>query len=76
MARVRQLFNLVSVETAKRQRLCHHNRRKHQIAADERCLVLRNAASSGSKNYCIQCGTAILDKAQQDLTDLRSELLP
>ncbi|MEJ7774635.1 MAG: hypothetical protein WKF72_07460 [Nocardioidaceae bacterium] len=75
MAKVRQLFNNVSIETAKRKRICHHNRAKHQVAAGERCIVVRDATNNASKNYCVACGTAILDRAQQDLNDLRRELL-
>lgn len=74
MAKVRQLFNTVSVDVAKRRRICHHNRAKHHVAAGERCLVIRDPANSSSKNYCMACGTAILDRAQQDLNGLRSEL--
>jgi hypothetical protein len=75
MAKVRQLFNAVSIETAKRKRVCHHNRAKHQVPASERCLVIRDPTNNASKNYCVPCGTAILDRAQQDLDGLRSELL-
>jgi len=75
MAKVRQLFNAASIETAKRKRICHHNRRKHQVLAGEKCLVLKDAASGGSKNYCVECGTAILDRAQDDLDGLRRKFL-
>lgn len=75
MARTRQLFNTVTVETAKRKRICHHNRAKHQVVAGERCLVIRDPTSNASKNYCVSCATAILDRAEQDLAGLRAELL-
>ena len=75
MAKVRQLFNAANIETAKRKRICHHNRRKHQVLAGEKCLVLRDATSGGSKNYCVECATAILDRAQDDLNDLRAKVL-
>jgi hypothetical protein len=75
MAKVRQLFNAVSVDTAKRKRICHHNRAKHHVAAGERCLVIRDPTNNATKNYCVPCGTAILDRAQEDLDGLRLELL-
>ncbi len=74
MAKIRQLFNAASVETAKRRRVCHHNRRKHEVLAGEKCLVLRDAGTGGSKNYCVECGTAILDRAGEDLDALRKDL--
>ena len=67
-------MSAATVEIAKRQRICHHNRRKHEVLAGDRCLVLKDAASGGSKNYCMECATAILDRAQEDLDDLRHEL--
>lgn len=75
MAKVRQLFNAASVETAKRRRICHHNRKNHAILSGEKCLVLTETGLAGSKNYCTECGTAILDRAQKDLDDLRKELV-
>jgi hypothetical protein len=74
MAKVRQLFNNVSVETAKKKRICHHNRRKHEVLGGERCLVIKDP-SGGKKNYCVECATGILDRAQDDLDDLRGTLL-
>lgn len=73
MPKVRQLFNAVDVEVAKRRRICHHNRRKHEIAQGERCLVIRSP-DGGHKNYCVACATEILDWADQDLQALRDEL--
>jgi hypothetical protein len=74
VAKVRQLFNAASVEVAKRRRICHRNRRKHSIAAGERCLVLKDPGTGGTKNYCHQCAGEILDRAQGDLDDLRHQL--
>lgn len=73
MAKVRQLFNRVEVQTAKRQRICHHNRKKHSIAKEERCLVIREP-DGGSKNYCVECGSEILDRAAEDLANLQNKL--
>jgi hypothetical protein len=74
MAKVRQLFNMASVETAKRRRICHHNRRKHSIAAGDRCLVLKDPSSGASKNYCVECAAQIFDRADADLAALRGAL--
>jgi hypothetical protein len=74
MAKVKQVLNAVSVEEAKMKRICHRNRKKHSIAGGERCLVIRDPASGGKRNYCVECGSAILDVAADDLQALRSEL--
>jgi len=74
VAKIRQLLNGASVETAKRRRICHHNRSKHSIAANTKCLVVKDAASGGSKNYCPQCAADILAHAETDLAALRNEL--
>jgi hypothetical protein len=75
MAKVRQLFNAATVEAAKRQRICHHNRKKHAITMGQRCLILKDGQGGGSRNYCIACATEILDQAKVDLDVLRWELL-
>lgn len=75
MPRVRQLLNAAAVETAKRRRICHHSRKQHAVLAGDKCLVLTDPTSGGSKNYCLACATAILDRAQEDLDDLRAELV-
>lgn len=36
---------------------------------------LTDPTSGGSKNYCVACATAILDRAQEDLDDLGAELV-
>jgi hypothetical protein len=75
MAKVRQLFNTATIKVAKRRRICHRNRRKHSITAGQPCLVLKDPASGISRNYCVECATAILDRAQTDLDALREELV-
>lgn len=74
MPKVREVLAHVSVETAGRQRVCHRNRAAHVVAKGETCLVIRQAASSGSKNYCRVCAVSILEQAAQDLVDLRAAL--
>lgn len=74
MGKVRQVLNGVSVEEAKRQRICHHNRKKHSVSKGEACLVIRDPSTGGSKNYCIECGNEILDVASTDLDALRADL--
>jgi hypothetical protein len=74
MPKVRQLLNAACVETAIRQRMCHHNRKKHSIPAKTRCLVIRDVASGGSKNYCPECAEAIFTRVDLDLAALRNAL--
>jgi hypothetical protein len=75
MAKVRELLIAASIDTAKRKRICHRNRRGHSISAGERCLVIKNVGGAGgSKNYCAECAAAILDRAQGDLDALRHGL--
>lgn len=74
MAAIRRVLKDLSVETAKKSRICHRNRDDHTIKAAESCLVVRDPTSQGSKNYCRKCATEILDKAAEDLTAIRSAL--
>lgn len=74
MAKVREILGHVSVETAKGKRICHRNRRAHSIAKGEPCLVIREPASGGSKNYCVSCAAAILKCAEADLKRLHQHL--
>lgn len=75
MSKVRQLLNEASVETAIRGRICHHNRKKHSIAANTKCLVVKEGATGGSKNYCPVCAAEILAQVDKDLASLRSAFL-
>lgn len=74
MARVRRVLTLVSVEVAKRRRICYHDRKHHSIDGGARCLVIKEASGEGQKNYCQTCGLEILDQAADDLATLRKEL--
>ncbi len=74
MAKIRQLLNGTSVETAKRRRVCHRNRTKHSIAANTKCLVVKDPASGASRNYCPRCAADILAQVESDLAALKAEL--
>lgn len=74
MAKVRQLLNAASVETAKRKRICYRKRGNHEIGAGENCLVVKEPNTNGSKNYCRDHASEILDRAQDDLSKLREQL--
>ncbi|MCB9610424.1 MAG: hypothetical protein H6716_27800 [Polyangiaceae bacterium] len=74
MAKVRDVLGHVSVETAKGKRVCHRNRRSHSILQGEVCLVIRDPASGGSKNYCAPCAAAIVERAAAQLRGLQQAL--
>jgi len=74
MAKVRDVLGHVSVETAKGKRICHRNRRSHSILKGEVCLVIREPASGGTKNYCVPCAAAIVERAAAQLLGLQHAL--
>jgi hypothetical protein len=74
MPQIRHILGAVFVETASRKRICHRDRRNHAVAKGEPCLVIKDGASGGSKNYCTTCGLEILDQAAEDLQRLRDRL--
>lgn len=74
MPQIRRLLGAATVETAIRRRVCHRDRKKHSIEKGGACLVVKDSASGGSKNYCPICALAILDQAADDLQALRDEL--
>lgn len=74
MPQVRRILVGLSIETAMRRRLCHRERKAHSIPRGGVCLVIKDAASSSSKNYCPTCALAILDVAADDLQRLRDSL--
>lgn len=76
MPKVRDVLTHVTVETAKRKRICHRDRVDgHSIPSGIRCLVIKDAATGGSKNYCLDHGNEILDAAEKRLGGLRTELV-
>lgn len=74
MAKVKRILKDASVETAVRKRICHHSRTKHEIPGGTQCLVVKDPASGGSRNYCPECAASILDQADDDLSALRAQL--
>jgi hypothetical protein len=74
MPKVRRVLGACTVEIAQRRRICHRDRKNHSIPKGAACLVIKDAASAGSKSYCPQCALAILDQAADDLQALRARL--
>ena len=72
MAAVRDIISHIEIETATRKRICHHNRKDHNITAGEKCLVISEQSGS-SKNYCYSYGVAILTKARHKLILLETD---
>jgi len=74
MPQIRHVLGAVSVETASNKRICYRDRKKHEVPKGGTCLVIKDGASGGSKNYCVPCALAILDQAADDLQNLRDQL--
>lgn len=74
MPQIRRVLGACTVETAKRRRVCHRDRKRHPIEKDSRCLVIKDPVSGSSKNYCPHCALAMLDQAADDLRALRDQL--
>ena len=74
MPKVRDILNHASVEVASRKRLCHRKRNDHSVLAGQPCLVIKDMATMGSKNYCASCATEILELAKTRIAGLEQEL--
>jgi len=74
MAKVRDILVHVSVSGAVRGRKCHRNS-QHRVQAGESFLLVREAHSLGSKNYCKECAREILSLAKSRLDEITQELL-
>jgi hypothetical protein len=74
MPQIRRVLVACTVETAQRRRICGRNRKGHPIEKGTQCLVIKDPVSGGTKNYCLQCALAILDRAADDLQALRGQL--
>lgn len=74
MPKVRDVLTHVAVETAKRKRICHREKKEgYSIEGGTRCLVIKDA-TGGAKNYCPDHAKEILDAAETRLSSLRAEL--
>jgi hypothetical protein len=75
MPKVRDVLTHVSVECAARARICHRNRAEHSIAKGYKCLVVKDPATQGSKNYCGECAKEIINAARTRLAEIEQQLL-
>ena len=73
MGAVRDIITHVEVETALHKRICHHNRKQHNVAAGQKCLAVHDH-DGGRKNYCLPCALEILAKAKTKLLTLEQEI--
>jgi hypothetical protein len=74
MTQIRRILGACTVEIAQRCRICHRDRKNHSIQTGSPCLVIKDTGTGSTKNYCPQCGLAILDQAADDLQALRERL--
>jgi predicted phosphoribosyltransferase len=74
MPKVRDILNHASVEVASRKRICHRKRNDHSVLAGQPCLVVKDGATMGSKNYCATCSAEILDQAKAKIASLEKQL--
>lgn len=75
MPQIRAVLGHVSLETALGKRICSRHRtgkEKHDIHKGELCLVVRGIPSD--LNYCVESAMDILQKAENDLINLRNSL--
>lgn len=73
MPATRRVLKHLAVETAQARRRCHR-KKEHTIEKGESCLVVKEEAGLGKKNYCTSCATDVLQQAQTDLDRFTSEL--
>lgn len=73
MAKIRDILIHVSVGGAIRSRKCHRSS-KHRVQAGESFLLVREAHSLGSKNYCKNCAREILSLAKSKLEEIMQRL--
>ena len=74
MAKIRDILVHVSVSGAIRTRKCHRNS-QHRVEAGEPFLLVREAHSLGSKNYCKECAREILALAKSRLEEITQKLI-
>jgi hypothetical protein len=73
MAKVRDILIHVSVARAVRSRKCHR-KAQHRVQAGELFLLIRDAATLGSKNYCKECAREMLSHARSKLEEISQQL--
>lgn len=75
MPQIKAVLGHVSLETALGKRICSRHRtgkEKHDIQKGDLCLVVRGIPSD--LNYCVESAVDILQKAENDLLNLRNSL--
>ena len=71
MPKLKRLLVSACFETAQRRRHCSRNQ-EHVICQGDKCLVIKENMSKN--NYCMECATLILRKAQEELAQLALEM--
>lgn len=74
MAKVKDILKDTSVDRAIRKRKCHRKPTKHSITAGELCLIVKDPATGGVRNYCAECARPMLDNAYDTLHEIESQL--
>ncbi len=74
MPKIRDVLVHVSVSRGIRTRKCHRSS-QHRVEAGELFLLVRNAQSLGSKNYCKECAREILSLAKSRLDEITRKLI-
>ena len=71
MPKLKRLLSNSRFETALRQRQCSRNK-QHKITKGEKCFVIEEHMKK--RNYCLDCASLLIEKAQKDLDLLKIEL--
>lgn len=71
MPKLKRLLVSADFETAKGKRRCCRNR-DHEICKGDKCLVINENMSH--RSYCVECAALILEKAEEELAELVSQL--
>lgn len=73
MAAIRDIVTHVVIEVAGKARICHRNRKNHNIAKGQKSLAIYDD-SGGRKNYCLPCAMEILNAAKVKLAAMEQEI--
>ncbi|BBO66303.1 hypothetical protein DSCA_02330 [Desulfosarcina alkanivorans] len=71
MPKLKRLLVSACFETAQRRRQCSRNK-GHVICKGDKCLVIKE--NMAKNNYCMECSSLIIGKAQEELNQLAGEL--